>query len=77
MASSDPIIQLSPFQRADGSATYTLNGFKVIGVVNGPLEVSRRDENPEEAVVDVTVRPAVGSGGMIIYELRANFLSCS
>ncbi|TQS38975.1 hypothetical protein Golomagni_00508 [Golovinomyces magnicellulatus] len=61
--SSQPIVQLSPLPRADGSATYSENGLSVIGTVNGPLEVSRRDENPEEAVVDVTIRPVAGSGG--------------
>ncbi|RKF59142.1 Exosome complex component RRP46 [Golovinomyces cichoracearum] len=61
--STQATVQLSPLPRADGSASYSENGFSVIGTVNGPLEVSRRDENPEEAVLDVTIRPVVGSGG--------------
>ncbi len=54
---------LSPLHRADGSATYSINGYKVIAAVNGPIEVQRRDELPEEAAIDVTVRPASGLGG--------------
>ncbi|KAF2678526.1 hypothetical protein K458DRAFT_376418 [Lentithecium fluviatile CBS 122367] len=53
---------LSHLHRADGSATYTHNGYCVIGAVNGPIEVQRRDEMPEEATVEVNVRPAVGVG---------------
>ncbi|KAF1957813.1 hypothetical protein CC80DRAFT_442748 [Byssothecium circinans] len=53
---------LSHLHRADGSATYTHNGYCIIGAVNGPVEVMRRDEVPEEATVEVNVRPAVGVG---------------
>ena len=35
----------------------------MIAAVNGPIEVQRRDELPEEAAVDVVVRPAAGAGG--------------
>ena len=59
---------LSPLYRADGSATYTNNGFSVIASVNGPIEVQRRDELPEEAAIDVAVRPAAGVGGRRSYE---------
>ncbi|KAL9063836.1 MAG: hypothetical protein Q9161_009238 [Pseudevernia consocians] len=55
---------LSPLHRADGSATYAKNGYSVIAAVNGPIEVQRRDELPEEAAVDVAVRPAAGVGGL-------------
>ena len=54
---------LSPLHRADGSATYSQNGYSVIAAVNGPIEVQRRDELPEEATVDVAVKPAAGVGG--------------
>ena len=54
---------LSPLNRADGSAAYSQNGYSVIAAVNGPIEVQRRDELPEEATVDVAVRPAAGVGG--------------
>lgn len=56
-------IQLSNLGRADGSASYSSNGYTVIAAVNGPIEVQRRDELPEEAAVDVVVRPAIGVGG--------------
>ncbi|CAD6574195.1 MAG: exosome non-catalytic core subunit rrp46 [Alectoria sarmentosa] len=55
---------LSPLHRADGSATYSKNGYSVVAAVNGPIEVQRRDELPEEAAVDVVVRPAAGVGGL-------------
>ena len=60
---------LSPLIRADGSATYTDNGYSVIGAVNGPVEVQRRDELPEEATVDVAIRPAAGVGGKLCSSL--------
>lgn len=53
---------LSDLRRADGSATFSHNGYSVLGAVNGPLEVQRRDELPEEAAVEVNVRPASGVG---------------
>ncbi len=62
-ASTEPAAALSSLHRADGSATYSQNGYTVIGAVNGPIEVQRRDELPEEAAVDVIVRPAAGVGG--------------
>lgn len=57
-----PEATLSHLHRADGSATYTHSGYCIIGAVNGPIEVLRRDERPEEATVEVNVRPAVGVG---------------
>lgn len=65
-ASTEPAATLSNLHRADGSATYSQNGYTVIGAVNGPIEVQRRDELPEEAAVDIIVRPAAGVGGMCI-----------
>lgn len=56
-------VTLSPLHRADGSATYTKNGYSVIAAINGPVEVQRKDEIPEEAAVDVVLRPANGIGG--------------
>ncbi|KAI9705779.1 MAG: exosome non-catalytic core subunit rrp46 [Bogoriella megaspora] len=53
---------LSNLEGADGSAQYSQDGFVVIGAVNGPIEVQRRDELPEEAAIEVNVRPAVGVG---------------
>lgn len=64
-------IQLSHLNRADGSATYTHDGagggYTVVGAVNGPVEVQRRDELPEEATIEVTVRPATGVGGKPLF----------
>jgi hypothetical protein len=57
-----PDVTLTHLNRADGSATYTHNGFSLIGAVNGPIEVQRRDEIPDEATLEVNVRPAVGVG---------------
>lgn len=54
---------LSLLHRADGSASYSSNGCSVIAAVNGPIEVQRRDELPEEAALDVSVKPASGVGG--------------
>ncbi|MCJ1396287.1 exosome non-catalytic core subunit rrp46 [Xylographa bjoerkii] len=56
--------KLLPLQRADGSASYSRNGYSVLAAVNGPIEVQRRDEIPEEAAIDVIVRPAAGIGGV-------------
>ncbi len=70
--SAEPSTILSPLHRADGSATFSHNGYTVIGAVNGPLEVGRRDELAEEAVIDVIVRPAAGPGGP--YVRRKNFM---
>jgi exosome complex component RRP46 len=62
-ATTEPAVILSPLPRADGSATFSQNGYTITGAVNGPIEVQRRDELPEEAAVDVIVRPAAGVGG--------------
>ncbi|KAH6641986.1 hypothetical protein C7974DRAFT_93213 [Boeremia exigua] len=57
-----PEVVLTHLNRADGSATYTYNGYSIIGAVNGPIEVQRRDEQPEEATLEVNVRPSAGVG---------------
>ncbi|KAL8867310.1 MAG: hypothetical protein Q9174_005746 [Haloplaca sp. 1 TL-2023] len=57
-------IALSHLHRADGSATYSANGYSVIAAVNGPVEIQRRDELPEEAAIDVAIRPATSVGGV-------------
>lgn len=51
-------------ERADGSGRYKANGFEVLAAVNGPVEVQRRDELPEEAAIDVIIRPAAGVAGI-------------
>ncbi|KAH7417340.1 hypothetical protein BKA64DRAFT_702115 [Cadophora sp. MPI-SDFR-AT-0126] len=62
--SVEPTAILSHVHRTDGSATFSQNGYTVIGAVNGPLEIQRRDELPEEAAIDLIVRPAAGVGGL-------------
>ena len=59
-----PEVTLTHLNRADGSATYTHLGYSIIGAVNGPIEVQRRDEQPEDATLEVNVRPAVGVGSV-------------
>lgn len=59
---SPEIIQ-HPLARADGSAAFSSDLFTVIAAVNGPVEVQRRDELPEEAAIEVNLRPASGIGG--------------
>ncbi|KAI1105261.1 hypothetical protein F4804DRAFT_331507 [Jackrogersella minutella] len=61
---TEPEALLSHLPNADGSATFSYAGYTVVGAVNGPIEVQRKDELPEEAAVDVIVRPAAGVGGI-------------
>ena len=58
-----PELTTHPLTRADGSATFSNNLFTVLAAVNGPIEVQRRDELPEEAAIEVNIRPASGVGG--------------
>lgn len=60
---AEPLAVLSPLPRADGSATYSHAGYTITASANGPIEAQRRDEDPDEATVDVVVRPAAGVGG--------------
>jgi exosome complex component RRP46 len=62
-ASAEPSAVLSSIYGTDGSVTFSQNGYTIIGAVNGPIEVQRRDELPEEASIDVIVRPAAGVAG--------------
>lgn len=62
-AEGAPAASISHLHRPDGSATFSYAGYTVIAAVNGPIEAQRRDEDPEEAFVDVIVRPAAGVGG--------------
>lgn len=66
---------VAPLHRADGSATYSANGYTVLASVNGPIEVQRRDEVAEEAAVEVHIRPASGVGGMSAYSASRSFHS--
>ncbi|KAL9604015.1 MAG: hypothetical protein Q9219_000777 [cf. Caloplaca sp. 3 TL-2023] len=55
---------ISSLHRADGSASFSCNGYSILAAINGPIEVQRKDEIPEEAAIDVVVRPASGVGGV-------------
>jgi len=48
----------------DGSSTHNSpqTGHQILASVNGPIEVQRRDELPEEAVLEIHIRPASGLG---------------
>jgi exosome complex component RRP46 len=70
---SIPSADLSHLHGADGSATCSANGYTVVGAVNGPIEVQRRDELPEEAALEINIRPAIGVGSMI---LQTEAVSC-
>ncbi len=61
--SAEPVAQLGNLPKADGSATYSYQGYTVTSAVNGPIEAPKRDETAFEANVDVVVRPAAGVGG--------------
>ncbi|KAK4634674.1 Exosome complex component RRP46 [Fulvia fulva] len=52
-----------PLERADGSTIFSDGLYTAIAAVNGPVEVQRRDELPEEAAVEVNLRPLSGVGG--------------
>ncbi|KAL1646262.1 exosome non-catalytic core subunit rrp46 [Didymella pomorum] len=71
-----PEVTLTHLNRADGSATYTHNGYAIIGAVNGPIEVQRRDEQPEEATLEVNVRPSAGVGSkhIVLWPVRKDFI---
>ena len=58
--------QLDSLRGADGSAVFSSEGISVLASINGPLEVQRRDEIPDEAAIEVNIRPAAGVGGMFI-----------
>ncbi|KAF2456960.1 hypothetical protein BDY21DRAFT_47019 [Lineolata rhizophorae] len=66
-----PVAELGPLHRVDGSAAYSHAGYNVLGAVTGPVEAQRRDEIPDEAAVDVHVRPATGVGSIKERHLEA------
>ena len=72
MAPSLTTTTLSPLPRSDGSATYTHANYSIACSINGPIEVQRKDELPEEATIDVVVRPAYGVGGIFSDNCNGN-----
>ncbi|KAF2725849.1 hypothetical protein K431DRAFT_280573 [Polychaeton citri CBS 116435] len=63
LAMAVPETQSHSLSRADGSATFTSSLHSILAAVNGPVEVGRRDELPEEAAIEVNIRPVAGVGG--------------
>ncbi|KAJ6258868.1 LOW QUALITY PROTEIN: hypothetical protein Dda_5763 [Drechslerella dactyloides] len=61
-----PDIELSPLPQADGSCQYTCPTSRttVLTAVNGPIEVRAKDEQPNNATVEVIVKPGIGVGGI-------------
>ncbi|KAL4894409.1 ATP-NAD kinase-like domain-containing protein [Aspergillus ambiguus] len=63
-----PIASLTPLSRADGSASFQCpaTGANILGSVNAPVELpGRRDAlKPEEATVEVFVKPGTAPGGV-------------
>ncbi|EEH07520.1 conserved hypothetical protein [Histoplasma capsulatum G186AR] len=57
---------LTPLRFPDGSASYTSpTGDQILGSVNGPIESGRRDsQRPEEATIEILVKPGVGVSGV-------------
>ncbi|KAF2774201.1 hypothetical protein EJ03DRAFT_322789 [Teratosphaeria nubilosa] len=68
-----PAITHHPLHRADGSTSYTSPNTNetILASVNGPIEVQRRDELPEECYIEVNLRRANGVGGP-----RERWLEC-
>ncbi|KAF4122434.1 exosome complex component RRP46 [Geosmithia morbida] len=66
-----PSAELARLEKADGSATFSYQGYSIISAVNGPIEAPRRDENAFEALVDVNIRPAAGVGGTAERQLES------
>ena len=60
---SKPEVSFATLPQADGSASYTWQGYSILVSVNGPIEPQRRDELPEEAFLEVNLRQASGGGG--------------
>ncbi|KAJ5624444.1 Exoribonuclease phosphorolytic domain 2 [Penicillium lagena] len=63
-----PTASLAPLHRADGSSSYTCptTGYELLGTVNAPIELpARRDTlKPEEATVEVFVKPGTTTAGV-------------
>lgn len=56
---------LGVLERADGSAQLEVENTKVITAVHGPLVAGGRREHPEQAIVEVILKPCSGVAGVI------------
>lgn len=56
-----PKIDTSFLKQVDGSSSWSLSKTSVIASVTGPIEAKSRDEIPTSAIIDLVVRPAIGS----------------
>ena len=72
MTTSRPSVIHNPLTSTDSSAQMSQDGYSVLAAVNGPLEVQRRDELPEEALIEVNISAVNGNGG----ELVSTIYSC-
>ena len=66
MTASRPSIIHNPLTSTDSSAQLSQEGYSVLAAVNGPLEVQRRDELPEEALIEVNISSVNGNGGKLV-----------
>ncbi|KAK7203126.1 ribosomal protein S5 domain 2-type protein, partial [Myxozyma melibiosi] len=57
---STPATTTSFLFRADGSASWKVGSAHLLASVSGPMEVSKRDEEPTTAALEVVLRPDVG-----------------
>ncbi|KAF3928742.1 hypothetical protein AA313_de0209224 [Arthrobotrys entomopaga] len=66
MSSLTPEITLCPLPQTDGSCQYTCPTSRttILTSVNGPLEVRAKDEHPNDATIEVIVKPGIGVGGV-------------
>ncbi|KAI5282225.1 exosome non-catalytic core subunit rrp46 [Ascosphaera acerosa] len=57
-----PLATLNPLRFPSGSASYTSpTGISILASANGPMDFHRRDsQQPDEAAVEVFVKPSVG-----------------
>ena len=53
-------VNTSLLQKSDGSAELLLGSTKVIASVTGPIEPKARQELPNQASLEILIRPAVG-----------------
>ncbi|KAK6530123.1 exosome non-catalytic core subunit rrp46 [Orbilia ellipsospora] len=66
MSPLTPEITLCPLPQTDGSCQYTCPTSRttILTSVNGPLEVRAKDELPNDATIEVIVKPGIGVGGV-------------